>query len=544
VLPYPLVVLGQICKIYRKIHWKKNRCIHFFIIFEAKNREEILKENKMLKDQSAELSKMLSDEIAQRVSEQENYQKKLNQFKQDYEAKLAEAKGQPLAPPSSVQTINAPSPEKKMMQNTPKKEPEKPPVPEKKIEPSSPIKSVQNSNPVEPVALANTNPPKASEPTITKTPSEKKVEEKKSQAVLDEFNEDEDDEDDSDEEDEGESKKSERKEESSKKEIGLEKAADSIQENQEKNDESKKKKEQERFHANSIAEDQESLEYSRPRIKTVPGKELQHKSTEKEKNSSEVLNQSAKIGKSSEKIAKLEAVEKQRSSDANEQNSQNIEKALSQSMVENPSNIRKESNTEMFQSFKGPDSERNDESSEVKKEKKVPRLDDEEEHDSKDEDSEDEKKGGKEEEPQSDKKVNTRNTLSLADQIAKRKQNLNSESEKGEDRSMSVLPQSKPSWMLENRILQNKNIDDYTVKVEAENKEAEKTSENSESSVKKIYTYEELTKHPFPKGVPPDRREEFLSDEEFEKVFKMKRVAFNALQSWRKVQKKKEVKLF
>lgn len=57
------------------------------------------------------------------------------------------------------------------------------------------------------------------------------------------------------------------------------------------------------------------------------------------------------------------------------------------------------------------------------------------------------------------------------------------------------------------------------------------------------FKYEDLFKK-FPKGVNPERKEEYLTDEEFEKVFKMKRSDFLGLKEWRRVDKKKEAGLF
>ncbi len=57
------------------------------------------------------------------------------------------------------------------------------------------------------------------------------------------------------------------------------------------------------------------------------------------------------------------------------------------------------------------------------------------------------------------------------------------------------------------------------------------------------FPYEELFKK-FPKGVNPVSKEEYLNDEEFEKVFKMKKDEFLKLKEWRRVDKKKEAGLF
>jgi len=65
----------------------------------------------------------------------------------------------------------------------------------------------------------------------------------------------------------------------------------------------------------------------------------------------------------------------------------------------------------------------------------------------------------------------------------------------------------------------------------------------SYSSDKK-YTLEELKKKPYPPGVDAALLEKFLLDSEFPKAFGMNRAEFDALQSWKKVQKKKQAGLF
>lgn len=57
------------------------------------------------------------------------------------------------------------------------------------------------------------------------------------------------------------------------------------------------------------------------------------------------------------------------------------------------------------------------------------------------------------------------------------------------------------------------------------------------------FKYDDLFKK-FPKGVNPERKEDYLADDEFEKVFKMKRSEFEGMKKWRQVDKKKEVGLF
>lgn len=57
------------------------------------------------------------------------------------------------------------------------------------------------------------------------------------------------------------------------------------------------------------------------------------------------------------------------------------------------------------------------------------------------------------------------------------------------------------------------------------------------------FTYEQLFKK-FPPGVQPDRKQDYLTDEEFEKVFAMNREEFGKLKGWRQADKKKEKGLF
>ena len=68
-----------------------------------------------------------------------------------------------------------------------------------------------------------------------------------------------------------------------------------------------------------------------------------------------------------------------------------------------------------------------------------------------------------------------------------------------------------------------------------------------EYSTDKVYTYKELTKDGWQEklgGVDPTAREQHLSDEEFQKHFKMDKAAFNLLPKWKKLGAKKAAKLF
>lgn len=61
-------------------------------------------------------------------------------------------------------------------------------------------------------------------------------------------------------------------------------------------------------------------------------------------------------------------------------------------------------------------------------------------------------------------------------------------------------------------------------------------------STRKI-SYENL-KGIFPAGVKPDKKEAYLPDDEFEKIFKMSRAEFVCLKLWKQQNLKKEVGLF
>ena len=59
-----------------------------------------------------------------------------------------------------------------------------------------------------------------------------------------------------------------------------------------------------------------------------------------------------------------------------------------------------------------------------------------------------------------------------------------------------------------------------------------------------IFTLEQLQINTCPQGIDMTRREQYLSDEEFNTVFSMSKDAFNALPKWKRIRAKKEVGLF
>ncbi|XP_078345017.1 uncharacterized protein LOC144630533 isoform X1 [Oculina patagonica] len=61
---------------------------------------------------------------------------------------------------------------------------------------------------------------------------------------------------------------------------------------------------------------------------------------------------------------------------------------------------------------------------------------------------------------------------------------------------------------------------------------------------KEFYTLAELQKIPPPQGVDPAKLEEFLSDSDFQEIFKMDKEAFSKLPGWKQVNLKKAVGLF
>lgn len=48
----------------------------------------------------------------------------------------------------------------------------------------------------------------------------------------------------------------------------------------------------------------------------------------------------------------------------------------------------------------------------------------------------------------------------------------------------------------------------------------------------------------FPEGVKPDAKPDYMTDEEFEAVFKMNRADYKALKSWKQTDLKKKFELF
>ena len=59
-----------------------------------------------------------------------------------------------------------------------------------------------------------------------------------------------------------------------------------------------------------------------------------------------------------------------------------------------------------------------------------------------------------------------------------------------------------------------------------------------------MYPYENLTKIPYPADVDPSKREEYLGDGDFMKVFGMTKLEFVKLPTWKKNELKKKAKLF
>ena len=58
------------------------------------------------------------------------------------------------------------------------------------------------------------------------------------------------------------------------------------------------------------------------------------------------------------------------------------------------------------------------------------------------------------------------------------------------------------------------------------------------------YTLDELKANPPPDGVDTTRREEYLSNDEFQKVFGMDKAAFGAKPKWKRSNLKKQHGLF
>jgi len=59
-----------------------------------------------------------------------------------------------------------------------------------------------------------------------------------------------------------------------------------------------------------------------------------------------------------------------------------------------------------------------------------------------------------------------------------------------------------------------------------------------------LYTYEELLSDPLPLGVDATKLEDYLADDEFEKMLKMNRATFKKLPIWKRENLKREVYLF
>ena len=72
----------------------------------------------------------------------------------------------------------------------------------------------------------------------------------------------------------------------------------------------------------------------------------------------------------------------------------------------------------------------------------------------------------------------------------------------------------------------------------------EKKNAPSSPSAGVIFTLEQLQINTCPQGIDMTRREQYLSDEEFNTVFSMSKDAFNALPKWKRIRAKKEVGLF
>eukprot|EP01092_Planopodium_desertum_P007657 TRINITY_DN3155_c0_g2_i1.p1 TRINITY_DN3155_c0_g2~~TRINITY_DN3155_c0_g2_i1.p1 ORF type:complete len:247 (-),score=17.07 TRINITY_DN3155_c0_g2_i1:73-714(-) len=61
---------------------------------------------------------------------------------------------------------------------------------------------------------------------------------------------------------------------------------------------------------------------------------------------------------------------------------------------------------------------------------------------------------------------------------------------------------------------------------------------------RKEFSYDELLADPLPEGVNPTKLETYLSDEEFEEIFKLSRDEWNKLSDWKKEESKKQVYLY
>lgn len=90
------------------------------------------------------------------------------------------------------------------------------------------------------------------------------------------------------------------------------------------------------------------------------------------------------------------------------------------------------------------------------------------------------------------------------------------------------------------------NASNYEVFVpEFEEKKVETLQEGFKSlNIENVYPYETLTKQPYPSGVDPAKRETYLGEEDFRKVFAMSKDEFTKLSAWKKNELKKKAKLF
>lgn len=90
------------------------------------------------------------------------------------------------------------------------------------------------------------------------------------------------------------------------------------------------------------------------------------------------------------------------------------------------------------------------------------------------------------------------------------------------------------------------NASNYEVFVpEFEEKKAETLQEGFNShSATNVYPYDLLTKPPFPADVDINRKEDYLGEADFKKVFGMNKPEFEKLPKWKKTEMKKKAKLF
>ena len=72
--------------------------------------------------------------------------------------------------------------------------------------------------------------------------------------------------------------------------------------------------------------------------------------------------------------------------------------------------------------------------------------------------------------------------------------------------------------------------------------QAEQQAEHAESGAK-TFSYEEL-KGGVPAGVDPTKKEQYLSDADFEKIMKSPRSEFNEMKAWKQAQLKKAAGLY